>query len=103
MFSKRIVSSNDLKEAFRPDKKTRFRDANGRNFACTTVVLQFTAFDKRQETDEWFINSENELIFNLKENYFVNLDMFDEGESTMRNCTAYWTIQPELEKQITLF
>ncbi|HDI3360988.1 TPA: hypothetical protein PNA25_001529, partial [Listeria monocytogenes] len=61
-------------------------------FACTTNPLFFIAKNgEKVVTNEWFVNStENELIFDIKRNRWVNMEMYEDGISTVTDDIYYF-------------
>lgn len=102
----KVNSSKQLKDLFRPDKPTRgnlYRvDANGHNYYCDSVEIVFNVNGTQMISHKWFINSENELIYDIGKNWFMNLNMFDEGTSRMKNLVAH-VFYSETSKQMSLF
>lgn len=89
---KKIKSSKELRAIFKPDKACGriFNHSNAMAYVCNTLI-EFYVNGERYSSRWWFINDDNELIYNLSENWFMNLDMFDKGTSKMKNLVAYDT------------
>ncbi|QLE63990.1 hypothetical protein LROSL1_1173 [Furfurilactobacillus rossiae] len=103
----KINNSRELAAYYQPDKLKRGRRYNHSDckvYACHTLI-EFDAWNRHCVSNEWFINDDHELIFNIGENYFINLDMFDCGESTMHNLVVYETTREAraVSTQQTLF
>lgn len=81
-----IKTAAQLWEAYTEDYKTKatdFKEGAGivKRFACTKLLV-FDHSRTVKTTNEWFITyRNNELIFNIKENDWINLNMFETGES----------------------
>ncbi|EJE1215418.1 hypothetical protein M4H13_002066 [Listeria monocytogenes] len=69
-------------------------------FACTTNPLFFIAKNgEKVVTNEWFVNStENELIFDIKRNKWVNMEMYEDGISTVTDDIYYFENDKEVEE-----
>ncbi|EJA1996771.1 hypothetical protein MWN86_002806 [Listeria monocytogenes] len=67
-------------------------------FACTTNPLFFIAKNgEKVVTNEWFVNStENELIFDIKRNRWVNMEMYEDGISTVTDDIYYFENDKEV-------
>lgn len=100
---KRIKNSKELRAVFKPDKPCGriFNHNNGMTYACNTLI-EFDANGEHYSSRRWFINDDNELIYNISKNWFMNLDMFDEGTSRMKNLVAFDDLRP-VEPQMSLF
>ncbi|GEO64802.1 hypothetical protein [Companilactobacillus nantensis] len=103
-----VKNSKQLKGLFRPDKPTRGRlyrvDANGHNYYCDSVEIVFNVNGTQMRSNRWFINSENELIYDIGKNWFMNLDMFDKGISRMKGLTAIvFQSESGSNKEMSLF
>ncbi|MGL4695208.1 hypothetical protein [Enterococcus larvae] len=46
-------------------------------------------------TNEWFVNHNNELIYDIKKNKWVNMDMYSRGESTVTDRIYYLESEAE--------
>lgn len=82
----KIETSKQLWDAYTEDiqtKATDYMEGFGivKRMACTkTLVIK--RYDEITTTQKWFITwGENELIYDIKGNNWVNLDMFEKGES----------------------
>lgn len=86
---KRVESLQELKNIHNDDKK-KFT-LNGINFfACTTNPLIFiTKEGEKIVTNEWFVNSGGELIYNIKRNRWINMDMYENGKSYVTDDIYY--------------
>lgn len=66
-----------------PTKATDFKEGVGivKRKACTKLLV-FDHAGKVETTNKWFITyRNNELIFDIKGNDWINLNMFEKGES----------------------
>lgn len=99
----RVTSSAKLKSLFRPDCKSGkvMNHIRVEAYACNTII-EFDARGAHHRSQKWFINDDNELIYNISKNLFINLDMFDDGTSIMENLVVHdeWR---EADPQIALF
>lgn len=85
-----IKSSKELWNLYSEDKKTHVTDFKGdpikgltsfKAHACVTPLI-IVIGDKKIVTNEWFITQvNNELIYDIENNNWVNMDMFNEGDS----------------------
>ena len=81
-----IKSAAQLWEAYTedtPTKATEFKEGVGivKRKACTKLLV-FDHSGIVKTTNEWFITyKRNELIFDIKANDWINLEMFETGES----------------------
>ncbi|MCB7463407.1 hypothetical protein [Lactiplantibacillus argentoratensis] len=99
----RINNSDELKRVYRPDKPCGkiMNHSNVTAYAFRTLI-EFDAWGRRWHSRKWFINDDNELIFNIDQNLFINLDMFNDGTSAMYNLVAYDQLR-DPEPQLSLF
>lgn len=66
-----------------PSEAIDYKDGVGmvERRVCTKALV-FNRDGKILTTTEWFITyGENELIYDIESNYWVNLNMFEKGES----------------------
>lgn len=66
-----------------PTKATDFKEGDGiiKRHACTKLLV-FDRAGKVETTNEWFITyRNNELIFDIRGNDWINLNMFEADES----------------------
>ncbi|EGI1283587.1 hypothetical protein IF519_000951 [Listeria monocytogenes] len=93
---KRIKDLNHLKSIHTNDK--RKYKMGEKAFACTTNPLFFIAKSgEKVVTNEWFVNStENELIFDIKRNRWVNMEMYEDGISTVTDDIYYFENDKEV-------
>ncbi|MCA1344210.1 hypothetical protein [Lactiplantibacillus pentosus] len=98
-----VNNSDELKRVYRPDKPCGkiMNHSNVTAYACRTLI-EFDAWGKHWHSRKWFINDDNELIFNIEQNLFINLDMFNDGTSAMHNLVAYDQLRGP-EPQLSLF
>lgn len=81
-----IKTAAQLLEVYTEDILTKvndFKKGTGiiKRYACTKLLVLDHA-GKIKTTNEWFITFDrNELIYNIKENDWINLNMFETGES----------------------
>lgn len=81
----KIENSKELHDIYTPDKLTDvFYFLDGTAFypsACTKLLI-IKRDEKLIATTAWFItNKNNELIYDIENNDWVNLNMFDDGDS----------------------
>ncbi|HDU7471750.1 TPA: hypothetical protein RF440_003083 [Listeria monocytogenes] len=95
---KRIKDLNHLKSIHTNDK--RKYKMGEKAFACTTNPLFFIAKNgEKVVTNEWFVNStENELIFDIKRNRWVNMEMYEDGISTVTDDIYYFENDNEVSE-----
>lgn len=96
---KQLHSADDVQAIYTPDKPTHSLDFDSdiglfRPMACTTPL-----FIKRDKgliiATEWFITKQhNELIYDIEKNNWVNLDLFEAGDSY---CNGLFTLDLENE------
>lgn len=85
----RISNVKQLKEKHSKDK--RKYNLGEKAFACTSNPLFFeTLKGDKVATNEWFVNNNNELIYDIKNNKWVNMDMYENGESTVTKNIYYF-------------
>lgn len=86
---KRIINTEHLRSIYTADRPKNNCDdiVDGkrvRAHACTSNPLVFMNKEgKKIMTNEWFVNHNNELIYDIKKNKWVNMDMYSRGESTV--------------------
>ncbi|WP_086348512.1 hypothetical protein [Candidatus Enterococcus clewellii] len=67
-----------------------------RAFACTSSPLMFLDKEGRKiVTNEWFVNHNNELIYDIKKNNWVNMDMYSDNKSTVTDNIYYLESEAE--------
>ncbi|WP_086350168.1 hypothetical protein [Candidatus Enterococcus clewellii] len=67
-----------------------------RAFACTSNPLMFMDKEGRKiVTNEWFVNYKDELIFNIKKNYWINMKLYVTGESAITDRIYYLESEAE--------
>lgn len=89
----RITNVPLLKSIHNPDK--RKNNMGEKAFACTSNPLFFTTKNgEKIVTDEWFVNKNNELIYDIKKNKWVNMHMYEKNESTVTNDIYYFKEVP---------
>ncbi|HAA5590964.1 TPA: hypothetical protein REG82_002893 [Listeria monocytogenes] len=95
---KRIKDLNHLKSIHTNDK--RKYKMGEKAFACTTNPLFFIAKNgEKVVTNEWFVNStKNELIFDIKRNRWVNMEMYEDGISTVTDDIYYFENDNEVSE-----
>lgn len=98
-----VNNSDELKRVYRPDKPCGkiMNHSNVTAYACRTLI-EFDAWGKHWHSRKWLINDDNELIFNIEQNLFINLDMFNDGTGAMHNLVAYDQLR-DPEPQLSLF
>lgn len=94
---KYISNSAELREVYTPDRRTnkKYNHRNQAIYACITPI-EFEAWGKKWHSRRWFINDDNELIFDIRKNHFINLEMFNEGTSAMKNLVAFPSLKPQM-------
>lgn len=81
-----IKNSKQLLDSYTEDKKTKAVDLMEgvglvKRMACTKLLV-LERDGKIITSNKWFVTwKENELIYDIKNNDWVNMDMFDRGES----------------------
>lgn len=93
-----LTTSRAVHDTYTPDVPTQQVDhKNGTLFhpsACTKMLL-IERDGQTFSTTNWFITeSNNELIYDIDGNNWVNLDMFNKGESY---CKGIYLVNPENE------
>ena len=98
-----INNSKELRAVFRPDKPCGriFNHSNTMAYVCNTLI-EFDVNGEHYSSRRWFINDDNELIYSISKNWFMNLDRFDQGTSRMKNLVAYDNLRMP-ERQLSLF
>lgn len=81
-----ITTGQQLHDAYTEDKQTKSVDylegVGIVNRKACTKTLVFEREGKMLTTNNWFItHTNNELIYDILANDWINLDMFDKGES----------------------
>lgn len=88
----RILSIVQLKSIHNQDK--RKKNMGEKVFACTSNPLFFTTLDgEKVVTNEWFVNENNELIYDIKKNKWVNMGMYEKNESNVTNDIYYFELE----------
>lgn len=96
MMIMRVPSTGWLKWIHNPDK--RKYNMGEKAFACTTNPLFFvTKQGEKVVTNEWFVNCNNELIYDIPKNKWVNMGMYTEGKSTVTD-DIYYFEEGEIEQ-----
>ena len=88
-----ITNSQQLHDAYIDDKQSKFTDyIEGVGIVKRKWCTKRLVFDREGKvitTDKWFItHMNNELIYNTKGDW-VNLDMFDKGESYCKTIVLF--------------
>lgn len=85
----RILSVEQLKSIHNQDK--RKNNMGEKAFACTSNPLFFVTLDgEKVVTNEWFVNKNDELIYDIKKNKWVNMGMYERNESNVTNDIYYF-------------
>ncbi|MDT2824845.1 hypothetical protein [Vagococcus lutrae] len=85
----RVESVEELRRMHSNDKKKYNTGENA--FACTSNPLFFvTKQGEKIVTNEWFVNRNGELIYNIPKNKWVNMKMYENNESTVTNAIYYF-------------
>lgn len=93
----RVPDTNWLKSIHNPDK--RKNNMGEKAFACTTNPLFFiTKQGEKIATNEWFVNYNNELIYDIPKNKWVNMRMYTDGTSTVTDDIYYFEDLEEARK-----
>ena len=73
------LTSNEIKEIYKKNisEKTNYYDIT--HYCYYPIVIEDK--DGIYFSTKWGINSEGELIYNFKKNWFVNLQMYEQNES----------------------
>lgn len=86
---KRVESLNELRDIHTNDKRKYNTGENA--FACTSNPLFFiTKQGEKVVTNEWFVNHNGELIYDIKMNKWVNMEMYENNESTVTDAIYYF-------------
>ena len=88
-----IINSQQLHDTYTADKQSKFTDyIEGVGIVKRKWCTKRLVFDREGKvitTDKWFItHMNNELIYNTKGDW-VNLDMFDKGESYCKTIVLF--------------
>ena len=79
------MCSENLKELYK--NSTRIRKSNkykGIKYFCLEPII----IDRNEDffvSKEWFMNDNNELIYEEKSNRYFNLELFEKNESVVKN------------------
>lgn len=85
----RISNVKQLKEKHSKDK--RKYNLGEKAFACTSNPLFLVTLEgEKIASNEWFININNELIYDIKNNKWINMEMYEKGESTVTKGIYYF-------------
>lgn len=85
----RILSVEQLKSIHNKDK--RKNNMGEKTFACTSNPLFFaTVNGEKVVSNEWFVNKNDELIYDIKKNKWVNMGMYERNESSVTNDIYYF-------------
>ena len=91
---RRIEKSSELHDIYSPDKETEAYDEGKIAYGCDKVLVMRIK-GKLISTSNWFITKRgNELIYEVEKNDWVNLTMFDNGESVCDE--IYYIYEEEL-------
>ena len=79
------MCSENLKELYK--NSTKIRKSNkykGIKYFCLEPII----IDRNEDffvSKEWFMNDNNELIYEEKSNRYFNLELFEKNESVVKN------------------
>lgn len=92
---RKIEKSSELHDIYTPDKETEAYNDDGVVAGGCEKVLVIRVKGKLISTSNWFITKRNnELIYEIEKNDWVNLTMFDNGESVCDE--IYYIYEEEL-------
>ena len=85
MIKTKKINSEYLKKLYKISTNIRkSRKYKGIKYFCLEPII----IEKKENlsvSNEWFINSHNELIYEEKTNKYFNLEMFENDESVVKN------------------
>lgn len=91
----RILSVEQLKSIHNQDK--RKNNMGEKAFACISNPLFFaTVNGEKVVSNEWFVNKNDELIYDIKKNKWVNMGMYERNESSVTNDIYYFKEVPNV-------
>lgn len=85
MIKTKKINSEYLKNLYKNSiniKKTR-KYKGIKHFCLESIIIEKE--ENFSVSNEWFINSHNELIYEEKSNKYFNLEMFENNESVVKN------------------
>jgi len=85
----RVLNTEHLRSIHHPDKPKN--NMGERAYACISNPLFFVTLDgEKITTNEWFVNLNGELIYNIKKNKWVNMAMYEKNESYITKDIYYF-------------
>lgn len=80
------VSKNELIELYNKSRNIKeCRKFIGIKYYCKEPIVILNKRYGLQVSNLWFINGNNELIYDIKENIYINLNLYDTNESLTKD------------------
>ena len=80
------VSKNELIELYNNSRYTQeCRKFRGIKYYCKKPIVILNKSYGLQVSNLWFINENNELIYDINENIYINLNLYDKKESLTKD------------------
>lgn len=80
------VSKNELIEIYNKSRNIKeCRKFIGIKYYCKEPIVILNKSYGLQVSNLWFINGNNELIYDMKENIYINLNLYDKKESLTKD------------------
>lgn len=73
------LTSDEIKEIYQKNISKKTKDYDITHYCYYPIAIEDK--DDIYFSKKWGINSEGELIYNFKKNWFVNLKMYEENKS----------------------
>ena len=80
------VSKNELIELYNKSRNIKeCRKFIGIKYYCKEPIVILNKSYGLQVSNLWFINGNNELIYDIKKNIYINLNVYDTNESLTKD------------------
>ena len=80
------ATKNELIELYNNAKNIRdCKKFKNIKYYCEEPIVIFNKSYGLQVSNLWFINGNNELIYDIKENMYINLNLYDTNESLTKD------------------
>ncbi len=79
MIKLKRLTKDEIKEIYQKNICKKTKDYDITHYCCYPIAIEDE--DNIYVSKKWGINSEGELIYNFKKNWFVNLKMYEENKS----------------------
>lgn len=101
LYLKRIAGLEELKKFYEADLESDFIHDNGVEYhICTKVPLVIVSDSGRFFSKEWIINFKNELIYDMENNKYSILDMYEKGKSRAKDIYVLLDSKNQTKQQV---